>query len=99
MESSEKLKEMVRQTYSEIALKNKAENQSSCCGSGGCSTDVYCIMNDDYSSMAGYNFDLDLGLGFGLPTEIAKIRKGNTVIDLCSGAGNDCLDRKITSMN
>src|SRR3546814_8511079 len=90
MESSEKLKEIVRQKYSEIALKNKAENQSSCCGSGGCSTDVYSIMNDDYSTLEGYNSDADLGLGCGLPTQFAKISKGDTVIDLGSGAGNDC---------
>jgi ubiquinone/menaquinone biosynthesis C-methylase UbiE len=31
-----------------------------------------------------------LGLGCGLPTQFAKIRKGDTVIDLGSGAGNDC---------
>jgi SAM-dependent methyltransferase len=31
-----------------------------------------------------------LGLGCGLPTQFAKIKKGDTVIDLGSGAGNDC---------
>src|SRR5690606_6042750 len=29
-------------------------------------------------------------LGCGLPTQFAKIKKGDTVIDLGSGAGNDC---------
>src|SRR5690606_18619614 len=32
----------------------------------------------------------DLGLGCGLPTQFAKIKQGDTVIDLGSGAGNDC---------
>lgn len=90
MENSEQLKEIVRQKYSEIALQDKATNQSSCCGSGGCSTEVYNIMSDDYSELEGYNADADLGLGCGLPTQFAKIKKGNTVIDLGSGAGNDC---------
>ncbi|MEO0331343.1 MAG: arsenite methyltransferase, partial [Bacteroidota bacterium] len=34
--------------------------------------------------------DADLGLGCGLPTQFAKIQQGDTVIDLGSGAGNDC---------
>ena len=33
--------------------------------------------------------EADLGLGCGLPTEYAGIEKGNVVIDLGSGAGND----------
>ncbi len=90
MENSEQLKEIVRQKYSEIALQDKEVNQSSCCGSGCCSTEVYNIMNEDYRTLDGYNPDADLGLGCGLPTQFAKIEKGDTVIDLGSGAGNDC---------
>ena len=85
-----KIKEMVRQKYSEIALQDKETNQYSCCGSGGCSTEVYRIMSEEYNELDGYNPDADLGLGCGLPTRYAKIRKGDTVIDLGSGAGNDC---------
>ena len=90
MENSEQLKEIVRRKYSEIALQEKEVNQSSCCGSTGCSTEVYNIMSDDYSALDGYNPDADLGLGCGLPTQFAKIKKGDLVIDLGSGAGNDC---------
>jgi ubiquinone/menaquinone biosynthesis C-methylase UbiE len=90
MQTDEQVKEMVKQKYSEIALQNKETNQSSCCGAGGCSTEVYNIMSDDYTELKGYNPDADLGLGCGLPTQFAKIRKGDTVIDLGSGAGNDC---------
>ncbi len=84
------LKEIVKQKYSEIALQDKETNQSSCCGAGGCSTEVYNIMSDDYTNLKGYNPDADLGLGCGLPTQFAKIKPGDTVIDLGSGAGNDC---------
>jgi arsenite methyltransferase len=89
METQDQLKEVVRQKYSEIALQDKETNQSSCCGSGCCSTEVYNIMADDYNQLEGYNPDADLGLGCGLPTQFAKIKEGDTVIDLGSGAGND----------
>lgn len=89
METNENVKALVKQKYSEIALQDKETNQSSCCGSGGCSTEVYNIMADDYNVLEGYNPDADLGLGCGLPTQFAKIKKGDVVIDLGSGAGND----------
>jgi arsenite methyltransferase len=90
MNTPEALKSMVREKYSEIALQDKETNASSCCGAGGCSTEVHTIMSDDYTQVKGYSPDADLGLGCGLPTEFAKIKEGDTVIDLGSGAGNDC---------
>ena len=83
-------KDMVRAKYAEIALQDKASNAASCCGAGGCSTEVYNIMTDDYTKVEGYNPDADLGLGCGLPTQFAGIKPGDTVLDLGSGAGNDC---------
>ena len=47
-------------------------------------------MMDDYSDTEGYVEDADLGLGCGLPTQFAQIKEGDTVVDLGSGAGNDC---------
>lgn len=46
-------------------------------------------MAEDYTSLPGYVADADLGLGCGLPTEFARIKEGDVVIDLGSGAGND----------
>ncbi|MGZ3923220.1 MAG: arsenite methyltransferase [Flavisolibacter sp.] len=91
METQDQLKEIVRQKYSEIALQSKDANASSCCGATACcgGEEVYNIMSDDYSKLEGYNPDADLGLGCGLPTQFAKIKKGDVVIDLGSGAGND----------
>jgi ubiquinone/menaquinone biosynthesis C-methylase UbiE len=89
MQTENDVKELVRQKYAEIALQDKETNQSSCCGAGGCSTEVYNIMADDYTELEGYHPDADLGLGCGLPTQFAKIKKGDVVIDLGSGAGND----------
>ena len=90
MKTDEEIKELVRQKYSEIALQDKVTNETSCCGSGGCTTEVYNIMNEDYNELKGYNPDADLGLGCGLPTQFAQIKKGDIVIDMGSGAGNDC---------
>ncbi len=90
MKTEAEIKELVRQKYSEIPLQDKTTNESSCCGAGGCSTEVYNIMTDDYTDLKGYNPEADLGLGCGLPTQFAEIKKGDVVIDLGSGAGNDC---------
>ncbi len=97
MQTEQELKELVKQKYSEIALQDKDTNASSCCGSGCCSTEVYNIMTDDYTDLKGYNPEADLGLGCGLPTEFAQIKPGDTVVDLGSGAGNDCfIARSVT---
>jgi arsenite methyltransferase len=47
------------------------------------------MFQDDYSKLEGYVADADLGLGCGVPTEYAGLKKGDTVVDLGSGAGND----------
>jgi len=88
---AEDLKLVVQEKYGDIAGQSKLQNQSSCCGSTGCCGDMdYTIFSDDYSKLKGYNPDADLGLGCGLPTQYADIKPGNHVLDLGSGAGNDC---------
>ena len=88
---AEDLKLIVKEKYSEIAEQSKTQNETSCCGAtGSCSGIDYSIFSDNYEKINGYNPDADLGLGCGIPTEFAGIRKGDTVIDLGSGAGNDC---------
>ncbi|RYZ20594.1 MAG: arsenite methyltransferase [Chitinophagaceae bacterium] len=90
MQTEQELKNLVRAKYAQIAGQDKETNSASCCGAGGCSTEVYNIMADDYDALEGYNPDADLGLGCGLPTQFAQIKAGDTVVDLGSGAGNDC---------
>ncbi len=85
------LKTIVRDTYAAVADQSRTRNAASCCGSGPVSAlDEPAIMADDYGSVAGYVAEADLGLGCGLPTQFARIQPGDTVIDLGSGAGNDC---------
>jgi len=90
MKTAEELKNTVREKYAEIALQSKEENATSCCGIDGCSTVDYTIFSEDYSQLKGYNKDADLSLGCGIPTEFAQIKEGDTILDLGSGAGNDC---------
>jgi ubiquinone/menaquinone biosynthesis C-methylase UbiE len=85
MEDGFKIKENVREKYGKIV-----SNSGSCCSSGCCCTSSQNIMNEDYNGLNGYNPDADYGLGCGLPTKFAQIKKGDIVIDLGSGAGNDC---------
>ena len=89
MENAVKIKEVVKESYGKIALESSQKNNS-CCDSGCCCTSSVNIMAENYDNLNGYNPDADLGLGCGLPTKFAKIKKGDTVIDLGSGAGNDC---------
>jgi arsenite methyltransferase len=98
MNTEQEIKEMVKEKYGAIAKQSKQQNQSSCCGSGcGCSNVEFSIMAEDYTKLSGYVSDADLALGCGLPTEFAQIKPGNTVVDLGSGAGNDCfIARAIT---
>ncbi|EGV44684.1 methyltransferase domain-containing protein [Bizionia argentinensis JUB59] len=90
MKKEQELKDIVKERYAKIAEQGKADNAASCCGATTPSNKVYNIMMDDYSETTGYVADADLGLGCGLPTQFAQIKKGDTVIDLGSGAGNDC---------
>ena len=89
-QTSEELKATVKEKYAQISEQSRQENTTSCCGAGGCDTVDYSVFADDYSAIEGYQEDADLGLGCGLPTQFAHITKGDTVIDLGSGAGNDC---------
>jgi arsenite methyltransferase len=83
-------KEIVKEKYGRIAEQSNTE-QSSCCGSSCCGPQVdYTVFSENYESKEGYNPDADLNLGCGIPTDYAGIKKGYHVLDLGSGAGNDC---------
>ena len=88
---AEDLKFIVREKYGEIASKSNLLKQSSCCGSSICCEDLeFSMIGDEYEQLDGHNADADLGLGCGIPTEYAGIKPGDSVLDLGSGAGNDC---------
>lgn len=81
-----KLKEEVKKTYTEVITKKT----NSCCSPSCCSPEQdLTFLDENYKNVAGYQAIADYGLGCGLPTEIAGIKMGDTVLDLGSGAGND----------
>jgi arsenite methyltransferase len=85
------LKLVVKEKYGAIAKQSVLSNQSSCCGTSGCCGEFeFSMIGDEYLNIEGHNPDADMGLGCGIPTEFAQIKKGDMVIDLGSGAGNDC---------
>jgi SAM-dependent methyltransferase len=87
---SEDIKSIVREKYGKIAGQNDSEG-SCCCGSSCCGPEVdYTVFSESYETREGYNPDADLNLGCGIPTDFAGIEKGDHVLDLGSGAGNDC---------
>jgi ubiquinone/menaquinone biosynthesis C-methylase UbiE len=87
----EDIKQIIKEKYGEIAKQTKEQNAPSCCGAVSCGSVVdYSVFSEDYDKLEGYAPDADLGLGCGLPTEYAGIKPGNSVLDLGSGAGNDC---------
>ena len=85
------LKDLVKEKYAGIAGQSREFNASSCCGGTSCCSDTtYTVFSEDYQHLDGYNPEADLGLGCGIPTDYAGILPGHHVLDLGSGAGNDC---------
>lgn len=77
------IKEQVRRKYDEIATRG--ERSGCACG---CSPEVNMI-GDAYADVEGYVAEADLGLGCGIPTDLAGLEPGEAVLDLGSGAGLD----------
>lgn len=81
----EHLKNFMKQKYGKIAIA------SNC----GCGCDTSDKSQDGltekaaYSQIGGYVREADLGLGCGIPTLQAQIKRGDTVVDLGAGAGLD----------
>lgn len=88
-ESAENIKAMIREKYTEIAAQPREKNSASCCGVGECGEGTYTVFSEDYTGQEGYVPEADLGLGCGLPLASLRLRPGETVLDLGSGAGND----------
>ncbi len=84
--NSDDLKKVIKNRYSKIV----AQNSGCGCSTGGCCSEEFSDFSDDYTKLEGYVPDADLGLGCGIPTQYANIKPGDHVLDLGSGAGNDC---------
>lgn len=88
MEKNNKTKKIVKDFYSQVAIKG---------GCGNCSCQNKSI-NKEIAKSIGYSDEelkkagsANFGLGCGNPVALAKIKEGDIVLDLGSGAGLDCL--------
>lgn len=88
---AEDIKQVVKEKYGIIAEGSLLLKQKGCCGPVNCCGEMEISMiGDDYKNISGYSNEADLGLGCGIPTQFAEIQLGDHVLDLGSGAGNDC---------
>lgn len=90
MKKSDKIKEIIKESYG-----NMAKSSGGCgCGSCGCNSNMTVqkqsgemgYSDDEMSTVPGGS---NLGLGCGNPVAIASLKEGDTVLDLGSGAGFD----------
>jgi arsenite methyltransferase len=90
MQNDNEIKKIVKEKYGQIAIQSASCcGPTSCCGGENSKSFDCTIMKDEYTHLEGYVAEADLGLGCGIPTEYAGIKKGDVVVDLGSGAGND----------
>ena len=95
----QEIKKTIRKTYSKIALQHDNNNagSSSCCAPGCCSSGGGDSSTQAAAAVVGYETsELEsvpqasvLGAGCGTPVKFADLQKGETVVDLGSGAGID----------
>src|SRR5918996_3842542 len=95
------IKKTIRKTYSKIALQENKNNESatSCCAPTCCSdgneggvgspTKAAAVVGYETSELESVPQASILGVGCGAPVKFADFQKGETVVDLGSGAGID----------
>jgi ArsR family transcriptional regulator len=85
------IKQIVKEHYAEIAMKNGTDCCSNSCGCGDKTTNEQIAKSIGYSDQEIRTVsESNLGLGCGNPTGMGKIKEGDVVLDLGSGAGFDC---------
>ena len=98
------IKKTIHKTYGKIALQQSdGESGSSCCAPGCCSgggdspEHVAAVIGYDTNELESIPQASILGVGCGAPVNFANLQKGETVVDLGSGAGIDVfLSAKVT---
>ncbi|MFB3897808.1 MAG: arsenite methyltransferase [bacterium] len=86
------VKKLVRDGYARIATQNSSccGPVSSCCGGGTTAKSISKNIGYTDQDMDAVPEGANLGLGCGNPVALASLKKGETVMDLGSGAGFDC---------
>jgi arsenite methyltransferase len=83
--SQKKMKDIVREGYSEIARSQS----SCCCGSKKKADGIASSIGYSAAELAALPEGANLGLSCGNPAAVASLKEGETVVDLGSGAGFD----------
>jgi arsenite methyltransferase len=89
------IRERVRERYAAAAAAVTDQSSSGCCGSptgeAGCGSEVFGGSLYDAEAEAAPKAAVEASLGCGVPTAVADLHEGETVLDLGSGAGADVL--------
>ena len=81
------IKDIVKEEYSKVAEGSKScIPGAGCCGGGGDLSQYLGYSDEELNAIPEAN----LGLGCGHPVSLGAIKKGDTILDLGSGAGIDC---------
>ena len=85
--SADELREVVSERYGRIAERY----EGSCCGSANRKAEASSVrMGYSEEEVTSVPDGANMGLGCGNPQAIAKLKPGETVVDLGSGGGFDC---------
>src|SRR5580658_8253641 len=90
MQGEDEVRALVRERYGAIAREKGSCCAPSCCGPE-MAPDGLNVIGDAYEGVEGRLAEADLNLGCGVPTQHAALRRGETVLDLGSGAGTDVI--------
>jgi arsenite methyltransferase len=86
------IKKTIRKTYGKIALHDNKSGSSCCapgCCSGGLPVQIATVIGYETSELESVPQTSVLGVGCGAPVKFADLQRGETVVDLGSGAGID----------
>ncbi|MGZ4924015.1 MAG: arsenite methyltransferase [Halobacteriota archaeon] len=90
----EEIKTAVRDAYSKVAKRETSiplNPIKCCCTRGDLSHEISRAVGYNEEELASVPEEANLGLGCGNPTALASLKENETVLDLGSGAGFDCL--------